>query len=184
MEQSRFATKIAARLGRPINGACVVRPRRTILIAAMAAGVGAGVGSVLGDSVGAGVGGGLGAVLGFGIAAVLARRRSPALTYNMALVLTDEGVELHSLGGLLGQRLGRQVLAASYGEISVVGTDEGILNLAATLNLASGETVELEGGKRGVGAVGETFAELGRRAEAVAAASGLRAPGTSATSGT
>jgi hypothetical protein len=127
-------------------------------------GVLAGVGAALGGAIAAGVGGGLGAVVGFAIAAVKARRMQPRLASNMALVFDAGGVELHSLGPF-GTRPTGLVLAFAYNDVAAVELGENWAGVSAVLMMGSGARVELESGKRGIGAGREAFAAVYERVE-------------------
>ena len=163
--ESRWEGRIAEALGRPIEGACAARPRGTLLLPPLCAGAGAGFGAALAGVIGAGLGGGLGALIGFAIAAWRARRYDPPLAGQMAVVLTESGVELHAMGGL-GTRPTGLLLAAAYGEVSELELGEGRLSLRARIGLESGHAVEIEAGKRGVGAGGEVLEALRARTSA------------------
>ena len=168
MGESAFGRKMAAALGRPLDGACAARPNGTLTVAPIFAGVGAGIGAVLGGPILAGVGGGLGALAGFLVAGRRARRRTPPLAGNMALVLDPQRFELHALGAI-GTKPTELLLSARYAEVASVSLGENWLGVWAELELRSGERVELEAGKRGVAAGGDVFETLRERCGAVAA---------------
>jgi hypothetical protein len=163
MGDDRFERRIAEALGRPIDGACAVRPRGTLILAAVGAGVLAGIGGVLGGALGGGLGGGLGALIGFVIAARRARAQEPPLAAQMALALTADGFELHSMGAM-GTKPAAALLAAPYEEVTSVELEQGRLSHRAAIGLRSGATVEIESGRYGIGAGGELLAALRARA--------------------
>ena len=163
MGDDRFERRIADALGRSIDGACAVRPRGTLIVAAVGAAVLAGIGGVLAGAIGGGVGGGLGALIGFLIAARRARAQEPPLAAQMALVLTAEGFELHSMGAM-GTRPAEALFTASYDEVASVELEQGRLSHRAAIGLRSGARVEIESGRYGIGAGGELLAALRARA--------------------
>ena len=134
-----------------------MRPAKSILILALCAGVGAGLGSVvIGSGLGSGIGGGVGAVLGLLISALRHRGGDAPLAANMALVLTGEGFELHSLGwGRPSPQ--RLLLALDYADVRSVDYEPKVLSYSVRIELETGRTLELESGRRGIGAGGDAL---------------------------
>jgi hypothetical protein len=168
--ETRFANRIAEKLGRAIDGACVARPRGAIWTTSGCAGAGAGLGAVVGGPIWAAVGGGLGAAVGLMLGAVLARRSEGRLASMMALVLTGEGFELHDLG-TMGTTPKRLVVAAPYGDVDRVEVERGMVTLKAGIVRRSGPVLEIETSRFGDAAGGgEVLAALAERCGPSAAA--------------
>jgi hypothetical protein len=160
MAQSAFAERMSRHLGRPVEAACAVRPPGTTLVTALCAGAGAGLGAVLGGSaILAGVGGGLGALVGYLIVWLRTRRGDQAVA--MALVLDDDRVELLALGPL-GTKPTGTLRSIPYADIRGVAASDRLLEVRIALQTAEG-TIELDGGRRGVGAAPPVVEELRRR---------------------
>jgi hypothetical protein len=160
MAQTAFTERIARHLGRPVEAACAVRAPGTTIVPALCAGVGAGIGAVVGGgAIFAGIGGGVGALVGYLVMALRARRSG--LAAAMALVLDSDGVELLALGPL-GTRPAGTIRSIPYAEIAGIDARERLLEVRIALRTADG-VLELEGGRRGVGAAPPVVEELRRR---------------------
>jgi hypothetical protein len=145
--ESRSGRKIAEALGRHVDEACSVRTRQGTLAIGIGAGLGAAVGALLAGAVGAGMGGGIGAALGIATAMALAGTLSPPLTWQMALVLTREGLELYSLSWR--GKPDRRLVARAYGEVESVSVEPNWLTLRVQIGLGQGEALDLEATKAG-----------------------------------
>jgi hypothetical protein len=160
MEQTGFAARMSRHLGRPVEAACAVRPPGTTITMALCAGAGAGLGAAVGGSaVAAGVAGGLGALVGYLV--VWLRTRNADRAVAMALVLASDHVELLRLGPLGTKPLGT-LRSIPYAEITGVAAEERLLEIRLVLQTADGQ-IELDGGRRGVGAAPPVVEELKRR---------------------
>ena len=164
MAQTGFAARIARHLERPVEAACAMRPPGTTLTAALCAGAGAGIGGVLGalndlSAISAGVGGGLGVLVGYLI--MWLRARGDGLAASMALVLGPDHLELLRLGPL-GTRPTGRLRSIPYSEITGVAAEKRLLEIRLVLQTRNGQ-VELDGGRRGMGAVPPVAEELKRR---------------------
>jgi hypothetical protein len=163
MQESGYAARLSRHLGRPVDAACAVRPPGTTLTTALCAGAGAGLGAVLGGSaIFAGVGGGLGAIIGYLV--VWLRTRSGDQAVAMALVLDDDRVELLRLGPL-GTKPAGDLRSIPYADIRGVASRDRLLEVRIVLQTADGQ-IELDGGRRGVGAAPPVVEELKRRVAA------------------
>ena len=100
--QTGFSARLEQHLGRPVVAACAVRPPNSIAYTAGGAGLGAAIGSVVGDLLIAGV------VVGVLLGNLLQwlTIRGSGLSLSMALVLTDDHLELVRLGLLGVEALG------------------------------------------------------------------------------
>jgi hypothetical protein len=160
MAQTGFADRIARNLGRPVEAACAVRPPGTTLVTALCAGLGAGLGAVVvGGAIFAGIGGGLGALVGYLV--MWLRARSSGLAVAMALLLESDRVELVALGPL-GTKPAGTIRSFLYAEIAGVDARRQLLEIRIALRTAEG-VLELDGGRRGVGAAPPVVEELRRR---------------------
>jgi hypothetical protein len=160
MDQTGFAARLSRHLGRPVDAACAVRPPGTTIAIALCAGAGAGLGAVAGGSaIFAGIGGGLGALVGYLI--VRLRTRGGDRAVAMALVLEDDHVELLRLGPLGTKPVGT-LRSIPYADIKGVAADDRLLEVRLVLQTADGQ-IELDGGRRGVGAAPPVVEELKRR---------------------
>ena len=157
---SRFADRIARHLDHPVDAACGARPPGMIRIAAIAGGIGAGTGSVLGGALLAGAAGGLGVLVGYTIVRAL-RLRGSELSLAMALVLTAERLELHRLNYLTSRPAGL-IRAIPYGEIRAVNARSGVFDMRVEI-VTAGEPLVVDTSRRGSGRAPELLAELRRR---------------------
>jgi hypothetical protein len=163
MAESGYTARIARHLDRPVEAACAVRSPGTSLILALCAGVGAGIGAVAGGSaIFAGAGGGLGALVGYLIGALLARGRGHAAA--MVLVLGPDRLDLMRLGPF-GTRPVGTLRSIAYADITDVAARNRLLEIRLVLQIAK-ERLELDGGRRGVGAAPPVVEELQRRVAA------------------
>jgi hypothetical protein len=144
---TRTGRRFGEALGRDVVEACSVRMRRGAWVLGICAGVGAGIGAIFGGAIAAGMGGGVGAAIGIAVAMEVARRAEPPLAWQMALVLTDAGFELHSLSWR--GRPAELLLSATYAEIESVDVERGLIALRVRIVLRSAETVEVEANKGG-----------------------------------
>jgi hypothetical protein len=144
---SKGGKRIAEALGREVVEACSVRTRQGTLAVGIGAGLGAGVGAVLGGAILAGIGGGVGAAGGIAAAMALADLRKPKLAWQMALVVTDAGFELHSLSWRGAPK--EVLVSTSYADVESLSVEPKWLTLRARIALRSGEEIELETTKSG-----------------------------------
>jgi hypothetical protein len=154
-----FSERIARQLGRPVEAACSVRPPFTTLAVALTAGGGAGIGSLLGGPLLAGAVAGLAVIAAYVI--LWFETRGSGTSLNMALVLSDDQVELLQLRAI-GTGVVRTLRSIRYADIAGVDVDDGFLELKFTIR-TSGDTVKVAGGKRGIGAAPPVVDELRRR---------------------
>jgi hypothetical protein len=160
MAQTGFTTRLSRHLERPVEAACAVRPPGTTLTTALCAGAGAGLGAVLGGSaIFAGIGGGLGALVGYLITWLRTRGGDQAVA--MALVLESDHLELLRLGPLGTKPVGT-LRSIPYADIRGVASQDRLLEVRLVLQTAQGQ-IELDGGRRGVGAAPPVVEELKRR---------------------
>ena len=154
-----FRDRIAESVDHPIGAAYSARPPGMVWIGAVGAGLGAGIGSVVGGSpLWAGVGGGLGVLVGYMV--VLLLSRGTGLSLGMALALTDDGLDLHRLN-VLGTRAVGIIRAVPYPEIRTVEAKNRLLEIRITV-ITDGAPLVVHTSKRGIGAGGE-FADLLKR---------------------
>jgi hypothetical protein len=154
-----FDERIAASIDHRLDAVCAVRPPGLVAIGALGAGVGAGIGSVVGGSpLWAGVGGGVGALVGSLIAWLLTR--GTGLSLGMALALTADRLELHRLN-LLGTRAVGLIRAVPYPEIRAVEAKSRLLEIRITV-VTDGAPLVVHTGKYGIGE-GTEFADLLKR---------------------
>jgi hypothetical protein len=160
MDQTAFAARMSRHLGRPVEAACAVRPPGTTIAIALCAGAGAGLGAVVGGSpIFAGIVGGLGALVGYLIIWLRTRGRDRAVA--MALVLEPDSVELLRLGPL-GTKPAGTLRSIPYADITGVAAEQRLLEIRIVLQTADGQ-IELDGGRRGIGAAPPVVEELKRR---------------------
>jgi hypothetical protein len=160
MDQTGFAARMSRHLGRPVEAACAVRPPGTTIAIALCAGAGAGLGAAVGGSaILAGVVGGLGALVGYLVVWLRTRRADRAVA--MALVLEPDHVELLRLGPLGTKPVGK-LRSIPYADITGVAAEQRLLEIRIVLQTADGQ-IELDGGRRGVGAAPPAVEELKRR---------------------
>lgn len=154
-----FRDRIAASVDHPIDAVCSARPPTMVWIGALGAGIGAGVGSVVGGSpLWAGVGGGLGVLAGYLVVWLLSR--GTGLSLGMALALTDDRLELHRLNAF-GSRAVGLIRTVPYSEIRAVEAKDRLLEIRITV-ITDGAPLVVHTSKRGIGA-GVEFADLLRR---------------------
>jgi hypothetical protein len=156
-----FTERIARSLDHPIDIACGARPRWTVRISAVFAGLGAAVGSVVGGtSILAGLGGGLGVIVGY-VVVWLVRVRGTGLGLGMALALTRDRLELLKVNGL-GNRATGVIRSLPYSEIRSVDVRERIIEIGIDVD-AGGAPIAVDTSKFGVGSGREFVDELRRR---------------------
>jgi hypothetical protein len=155
-----FTERIAGSLDHPIEAACAARPPGMIWTAALAAGIGAAIGSIAGGSpLWAGVGGGVAALVGYLV--VWLRLRGTGLSLGMALALTADRLELLRLSWL-GTRAVGVIRAVPYHDVSQVDASDRLLEQRLVIATPQGPIV-VHTSKRGIGAGREFAEELKRR---------------------
>jgi hypothetical protein len=156
---NRFISRLAPNLDHPIQGGCSARPPGTSIAAGVGAGIGAAAGSIAGGSaLLAGAGAGVGVIVAYAI--LLLRVRGGDQALSMALVLTDERLELYRLSAFSASRPKGLIRAIPYSEISDVQTATRWFELRLTV-LADSGPLAVATAKRGGGT--ETVEELRRR---------------------
>jgi hypothetical protein len=154
-----FSERMARQLGRPVVAACSVRPPYTTLAVALTAGGGAAIGSVLGGPLLAGAVAGLAVIVAYVI--VWFETRGSGTSVNMALVLSDDEVELVQLRPI-GTGVVRTLRSIPLADVAGVHVDDGFLELKITIRTAR-DTLKVAGGKRGLGAAPPVVDVLRRR---------------------
>jgi hypothetical protein len=164
-----FKDRIARSAGRPVDAACAVRPPGTLMIWAGCAGVSAGIGGNVADSLAAAlVGGGAGALIGYPIAWL--RHRGSGLSTNMALVLTEDRLELLRLTPWRS-RVARTIRAVPLSAIGAVDVRRRLFESRITVQ-TDDEPIVVNSGRRGAGNAPKFVAEFRRRIAAVATPQG------------
>ena len=155
--QTGFSARLEQHLGRPVVAACAVRPPNSIAYTAGGAGLGAAVGTVVGDLLIAGV------VVGVLLGNLLQwlTIRGSGLSLSMALVLTDDHLELVRLG-LLGGKRSATARTIPYADLLGAEMRVGLLQLGLRLRTAQDE-IRLDAGRWGRGAAPPVIDELRRR---------------------
>jgi hypothetical protein len=155
-----FAERLAGHLNRPVVAACGVRPPNSIAHAALAGGLGAGIGSVVGGTLFAGIGGGLGVAVGYLL--LWLRIRGSGQSISMALVLEPDRLDLLRLGALGIAKPSGTIRSIPYTDVTAVHTREGFLEMRIVLR-TNDEELDLRGSRRGIGAAPPVIEELRRR---------------------
>jgi hypothetical protein len=154
-----FRDRIAESVDHPIDAACAARPPGMVWIGALGAGLGAGIGSIVGGSpLWAGVGGGLGVLVGYLV--VWLTSRGAGLSLGMALALADDRLELLRLN-TLGSRAVGLIRAIPYTEIRAVEATDRLLEIRITV-VSDQAPLVVHTSKRGIGA-GREFADALKR---------------------
>ncbi len=160
MEPTGFAARMARSLDRPVEAACAVRAPGTTLTSALGAGAGAAIGSIaVGSALFAGLGGALGVIVGYLI--VWLRHRGAGLSVAMALVLEPDRVELMRMNAF-GTRAVGTIRSYAYADITGVEMQSKLLEVRIVLQATQGK-LQVDGGKRGVGAAPPVVEHLQRR---------------------
>jgi hypothetical protein len=152
-----FRDRIAASIDHPIGPACAARAPAMIWGTALGAGTGAAIGSLTGGALAAGIGGGAGVLVGYLVVAIILSGSD--LSLGMALVLTDDRLELHRLNWL-GTRAVGLIRSIPYAEIHDVRATDRWFEIR--LEIVTADPLVVHTGKRGIGA-GRQFADELRR---------------------